>query len=732
VRRYYYHAEIPRPAAYSIEFTLKFKLAASCTWAWINDMPNFSNGQLLFQAQDLPKDLADCFDDFSTSFAVKPVQSEFHDVVLWCLVRDVKPAGKASSVLNTVLGRPKAVARWFALVRLWAPWLAPRHGRAVFKIDEQAILCSFLREDGLHVVILAVSGLNNVLTLFDHDSGHVVVTSRNDSFKEESAHVIAAVGRSFESANAACMSYARKLVSGEAYRSGELLKEKEAAEDGDATTKWMENWSDGLTYCTWNALGQNLTEQKIYDALDTLENHNIKITNLIIDDNWQTLDHPGEGQWVRGWMEFEANKEGFPKGLAHTVTTIRENHPSIEHVAVWHAMLGYWAGISPEGEIAKKYKTKVVRRAAARSLISSGDMMVVDADDVQRLYQDFYGFLRGCRVDSVKTDAQFYLDMLEDAEDRSRLIKAYQDAWTINVFRFFSSRAISCMSQAPQILFHSQLPTNKPKLMVRNSDDFFPEIPSSHPWHIYTNAYNALFTSHLNILPDWDMFQTAHDYAAFHAASRCVSGGPIYITDEPGRHDVRLIDEMTALTTKGKTVILRPTTVGRTISSGIYTGYDEKRLLKIGTHHGPNRTGSGILGIFNVNPQPVFEFVLLHEFPGVQAGTKYIVRAHSTAEISKPMEIDTPLALVSLALQPRGWEILTAYPLQHVSPVTSKGPGCSVAALGLMGKMTGAAAILGADMHVEDQGEGKLRMGITLKALGVLGRLRSSAPTYQC
>lgn len=29
------------------------------------------------------------------------------------------------------------------------------------------------------------------------------------------------------------------------------------------------------------------------------------------------------------------------------------------------------------------------------------------------------------------------------------------------------------MSQIPQILFHSQLPTNKPRLMVRNSDGNF-------------------------------------------------------------------------------------------------------------------------------------------------------------------------------------------------------------------------------------------------------------------
>ncbi len=46
---------------------------------------------------------------------------------------------------------------------------------------------------------------------------------------------------------------------------------------------------DGLSYCTWNGLGQNLTEQKLFDALDSLSKNNINISNLIIDDNWQSL-----------------------------------------------------------------------------------------------------------------------------------------------------------------------------------------------------------------------------------------------------------------------------------------------------------------------------------------------------------------------------------------------------------------------------------------------------------
>lgn len=140
------------------------------------------------------------------------------------------------------------------------------------------------------------------------------------------------------------------------------------------------------------------------------------------------------------------------------------------------------------------------------------------------------------------------------------------------------------MSQTPQILFHSQLPQNRPPILVRNSDDFFPEVPTSHPWHIFTNAHNALFTQHLNLIPDWDMFQTVHDYSGFHAAARCVSGGPIYITDVPGQHDLDLIGQMTGPTPRGKTVIFRPSIVGKSLDP--YNGYDDDHLLLVGTYHG--------------------------------------------------------------------------------------------------------------------------------------------------
>lgn len=211
-------------------------------------------------------------------------------------------------------------------------------------------------------------------------------------------------------------------------------------------------------------------------------------------------------------------------------------------------------------------------------------MTVIAKDDVRQFYDDFYQFLSDAGVDGVKTDAQFMIDMWLSASVRRELINAYLDAWNLTSLRYFSVKAISCMSQIPQALFNSQMIPNRPALLVRNSDDFFPQIPSSHPWHVWTNAYNSIFMEYLNVLPDWDMFQTVHDYSGFHAAARCVSGGPIYITDVPGEHNLDLIGQMTGLTPKGKTIIFRPSVLGKAIYP--YIGYDDDLLLKVGSYHG--------------------------------------------------------------------------------------------------------------------------------------------------
>jgi hypothetical protein len=214
------------------------------------------------------------------------------------------------------------------------------------------------------------------------------------------------------------------------------------------------------------------------------------------------------------------------------------------------------------------------------------------------------------------------------------------------------------------------------------------------------------------------MFQTSHPWAAFHAAARCVSGGPIYFTDSPGKHNVPLIHEMTAKTCRGDTVILRPPHPGK--SSNAYIGYDEQKLLKIETYVGMAKTGVSILGVFNVCQNPLTEMVMLSDFPGTESG-EYVIRSHVSGGVSKPSTRKNGKAIVTEELGVKGYDILSAYPVRRFS---GKNGDISVAVLGLLGKMSGAAAIVNQDVYIEENG--RVRAWVSLKALGIYGKSNKS------
>ncbi|KAK3987768.1 putative galactinol--sucrose galactosyltransferase 6 [Cladorrhinum sp. PSN332] len=712
-----------------VKFTIKFRRNPADDWRWIRDEQGLEDGVIVLASkptQDSDQDdLPDLIQDFNADLKWKSHLSQTPRTRLWSIQVGVDGTeSDKSTIADVPLGIPwGGPLRWFALVRLWTPWLAPRHGKEFLKLDEDAVLCSFLSPQGKHLVFLGISGLGNVMTLLrSGDSGRLMVHIRSDTPKPTSGTVLVAVGDDFESTNAAVMYHARSLVVSSKAISGEEKAEERAL--GEVKPQWYEDWYDGLGYCTWNALGQHLTEEKVLKAVDTLAENGINISCLIIDDNWQDIDYKGESQFQHGWNDFEAEPKTFPSGLKSMIRNIRSKHRNIQHIAVWHALLGYWGGISPSGALSGRYKTIQVTRenVERRHLPLGGKITVIAASDVKKFYDDFYRFLSDSGIDGVKTDAQFMIDLWESATARRELTNAYLDAWTIASLRHFSSKVISCMSQTPQILFYAQMPRNKPAVVVRNSDDFFPEVPESHPWHVWANAHNALFTQHLNILPDWDMFQTAHDYSGFHAAARCVSGGPIYVTDVPGKHDIELIRQMTGVTPRGKTVIFRPSVLGRTLDQ--YVTYHDLALLKIGAYHGRAATGTGIVGVFNVSTRGLTDLIPLERFPGVMESGRYIVRSHVTGKITPPLRVGEPASLITLSLNRGGCDVLAAYP---VTKFVSKTRGdIVVASLGLVEKMTGCAAVLNTKFAVLENG--RMLVDTTLKALGVLGVYISVLP----
>lgn len=87
--------------------------------------------------------------------------------------------------------------------------------------------------------------------------------------------------------------------------------------------------------------------------------------------------------------------------------------------------------------------------------------------------------------------------------------------------------------------------------MVIAGDDFWFQDPNGDPmgvyWlqgvHMIHCAYNSMWMGQF-IQPDWDMFQSDHCCAKFHAGSRAICGGPVYVSDSVGGHDFDLIKKL--------------------------------------------------------------------------------------------------------------------------------------------------------------------------------------------
>lgn len=691
-----------------MKFTLRFR-AGNQTWQWAKDAFGEQDGEICFQDPRFePYSLQSCCASIDPALNITPTSGFLKNIAatVWEISDSVPGAKDPNSGYKTRrIGLPRDFSRWFALVRHSTAWIAPRQGQNEIALDAEAVLCSFLRKDGLHLLFLAVTAGDVLTVLTTDERGELLMVGKNDSLDVGQCVVIAALATTLEDAIAAAVARSEDVVRRSEPSLPTIWNKASSVMMNDAA-KDSQGWFNGLTYCTWNALGQDLNQGKILDALQVLVEHGIAITNLLIDDNWQSLDHADANQFERGWIDFEASEIGFPDKLSGLTAAIRHNHPNIQHVGVWHGIFGYWGGVSPNGGLAKRYLLRLVNKE--RDYCDRDSFTVVDGEDASRLYEDFYGFLQKSGIDSAKADTRYLLDCLRSSKDRRGMIRRYNNAWLEASAKYLSMRVISCMAMIPQLLFSPELLLkhttyqDHQKLIMRNSDDFYPEVDSSHLWHVFWNAHNAIFTQHLNIIADWDMFQTTHDYSGFHAAARCVSGGPISISDYPGKHNLTLVKQLVANKPDGSSVILRPSVMGRSVQS--YTAHREERFCKVATFQDVSFgeqvswAGTAIMGVFNMSTKTHVEFLPLVEFLNFKAhGIEYALRSYVTGNIIIPLSGASTRSLVKLELGNRGYDILTLYPLLPLDQRRR------IAVLGLLGQMSGAAAVFGIDVKAADK-----------------------------
>ena len=275
----------------TLQYTVRFRAHETGEWKWAHDKPPHGDGLLVFHHDVTPSTSIEEYlaPPKLVGYKIQKVASQVPFTHLWQF--NAPAAGSEGDILattHTSIGRVRRGLRSFKLSRVSAPWIAPIHG---FVKDstrfQDIILESVLTEDGVHFVLLAVSGTAGVNTqLYVEKSEHWLL-ARNDGPDAE-AVVLASAGFSFNVALAAVVYRARELMSPAVWSSDvdeDLSPEAKALESKSGaksmensftrhhpkpepqSTSWTEQWEDGLTFCTWNSLGTELSEKKILDAL---------------------------------------------------------------------------------------------------------------------------------------------------------------------------------------------------------------------------------------------------------------------------------------------------------------------------------------------------------------------------------------------------------------------------------------------------------------------------------
>ena len=457
---------------------------------------------------------------------------------------------------------------------------------------------------------------------------------------------------------------------------------------------------DSFTWCTWDAFYGKVSQECVIEGLESFKSIGVPPRGLILDDGWQeTRVHESGGTRM---LSFSANGK-FPKGLKGLSDTVKSDY-GIETLIVWHAVNGYWGGV--DSEAMPKYAIKEVIPRGTR-YTDAADLQewqgfrigVVPPERVGKFYDDFHSSLKANGIDGVKVDNQNSLLYLADGlGGRVQLFKAFRNAIESSTKKYFDGLLINCMTSATETWLHATTSN-----LNRTSTDFWPKKPRSHGYHLLTNAQVSAWYGHF-IGVDWDMFQSGHEMGAFHAAGRAVSGGPVYVSDKPGQHNVEVLKKLVC--SDGS--ILRALDPGQpTLDCLFHNTSDEDVLLKVF-----NRNKFGwVIGVFNCRHRPDLENASLRgtyavlDIPDIAPG-RYVIYEH----LSKALHIADKAAEFDLQLADGQAEVIT------ICPVVD-----DVAVIGLLDKYNASGAVQ--DMETTDS-----TVCFNLADGGLLGAWMKKAP----
>ncbi len=354
-----------------------------------------------------------------------------------------------------------------------------------------------------------------------------------------------------------------------------------------------------LGWCSWDAFYTDVDETGIRQKAAELAQKSVPVRWMIIDDGWMST----QGRYL---TDFVPDREKFPHGFREMVEEIRQTS-SINRFGVWHALGGYWSGVKPGTELA--------RREAKHLCPTVGGELVPSAETGAGFYRDWYRVLKQEGIDFVKVDGQsaaaiYYENTLPIAAAARGMNESLENGALL-----MDNAIINCMGMAMENVLARPM-----SAISRNSDDFVPGKEGGFAEHLLQNAYNSLYHNELYCC-DWDMFWTSHPDCIKHSLLRAISGGPVYFSDRVGETVPAVLKPLTYLDGE----ILRMNRSAKPTEDCIFTDPLQEGVLKLHNTAPWNAGTAGGIAIYNLTQEQQPVSFSPREIPELDEAERYWV-----------------------------------------------------------------------------------------------------------
>jgi hypothetical protein len=270
-----------------------------------------------------------------------------------------------------------------------------------------------------------------------------------------------------------------------------------------------------LGWCSWEHYKTKISEKIITDAFHEIEACDAPIRWVMVDDGY--LD-----QEKRMLKSFGVDKKKFPNGWGPIADL--KNDDQIKWIGIWRNFGGYMNGVSAKHTMAnlKPYLAPMKKK---------GVVLPANTPEAsQAFYDEMVRNTKDNGFDFIKVDFHFrtfehYIGTADPVEAMRQNNEALE-----NATHEMGIPLLNCIAQ-PNI---NSLQT-KYSALTRSSPDYNQKNKDKNKSNTYQSFANHLWMSQ-TVWGDLDMFHS-HDVRDVKpmAIARAISGGPVYISDEPSK-----------------------------------------------------------------------------------------------------------------------------------------------------------------------------------------------------